>query len=467
MLYVYKNETRVGLLDIQASEPFYGFSYDIEYLALPEARPLSLSLPLTGSRYTGEQAQPYFEGLLPEGEARDAIARRYGISRSSSVKLLEALGRDCAGDVSIISESGADGAGTAPGFSDAPDSGAEAVGSGAAAGYDISPGSDSTRGANRSHEYYPFADAISRISESPRDVMTRIREGTRLSLAGGQEKIALYHSPGESIREGWRIPARGSPSTHIIKPGLLESEYPHITLNEFLCMRAAPECGVQAAFVDILYPETPVIIIKRYDRIITCADVKGRILVSRIHQEDCCQACGIRTDMKYEHDGGPGFRMIRDLLARHAKNPAEDIRMLLKWGVFNYLIGNCDAHAKNLSLLHNADGTVALAPAYDLISTSLYDGRFGEKLSRNMGMRIGGHENLDRVNPEDFKSFAGDIRVRNNQVRKTGEEIMRKLTPAFNAAAQAAEKEGFTGAREISDRILSGCEKRSEMMFST
>ena len=103
-LFVFRGARKVGVLDIEANESFFGFTYDNDYLASSEALPLSVSLPLAETRYPGNRAQAYFEGLLPEGEARDAIARRLGIPRKSSVKLLAALGRDCAGDVTIINE---------------------------------------------------------------------------------------------------------------------------------------------------------------------------------------------------------------------------------------------------------------------------------------------------------------------------------------------------------------------------
>ena len=103
-LSVFCGATKIGSLDMRANEPFLGFTYDSEYLAMPTARPISISLPLSESRFSGDQARPYFEGLLPEGEARNAIARRLGVPRTSSVKLLKALGCDCAGDVSVIED---------------------------------------------------------------------------------------------------------------------------------------------------------------------------------------------------------------------------------------------------------------------------------------------------------------------------------------------------------------------------
>ena len=190
-LNVFRGNVMIGALDIHANEPFYGFTYDDGYLSSPEAAPISLSLPLIGSRYPSDLAQPYFEGLLPEGEARDAISRRLGIPRTSSVKLLRALGRDCAGDISIIDEGG-------------------------------HPQPASTSCAeNDKHPYFPLDGGIARIAQSPREEIPRLQEDMRLSLAGGQEKIALYHNQDDTIEKGWYVPTAGAPSTHIIKPGLL------------------------------------------------------------------------------------------------------------------------------------------------------------------------------------------------------------------------------------------------------
>jgi len=178
-LNVFRGKVKVGSLDILPDEPFYGFTYDSGYLASPSALPVSLSLPLTESRYRGIEAQPYFEGLLPEGDARDAIARRLGISRRSSAKLLQALGRDCAGDISILDET-------------------------------ESPPPDLNQRQKKEQDMYlPLEDGILRIAENPHEEIPRLQENTRLSLAGGQGKIALYHDDTEHIAQGWNIPLYG------------------------------------------------------------------------------------------------------------------------------------------------------------------------------------------------------------------------------------------------------------------
>ena len=430
-LNVYRNDLLVGVLDIQASEPFYGFMYDGEFLSSAEALPLSLSLPLIESRFTFDLSQPFFEGLLPEGDARDAVSRRLGIPPQSSVKLLQALGRDCAGAVSIIGED-----------------------------EQIQPPSKFLD-KSLANLYDRLDSGLEVIARSPRTEIPKIQEDMRLSLAGAQEKIALYHNQNTDIEKGWYIPLHGMPSTHIIKPGLLESQYPDITLNEFICLRAAAACGIQTANVDILYPETPILIIQRFDRVIENNQDDEFDKVTRIHQEDFCQACGIKPSLKYEHDGGPGYKKIRDLLAMFSKQPIEDITRFVKLSVFNYLIGNCDAHSKNFSIFHNTDKTITFAPAYDLIATAIYDGHLGSKLSRNMGMRIGLHENIDKINNEDFTLFAKNIQIHLSQVRNYKDEIMSNLPDALNKATASANDRGFTNAPKLADRSFAECNKRA------
>lgn len=428
MLKVYRSNIVVGTLDVQVGEPFYGFSYDTSYLGTPGALPLSLSLPLMDVRYSGNDAMPYFEGLLPEGDARNAIARRLGISPNSPAKLLKALGRDCAGDIAVLEQ-------------------------------DELP-------HTHAHHYFDLGKDIVCIAENPYEEITQLQERTRLSLAGGQEKIALYHDDEQSLEQGWFIPSLGSPSTHILKPEVLGKRYPNLALNEFLCMRAAALCSIPAAVVDILYPETPMLIVKRYDRVGSNELIDGLAVVHRIHQEDCCQACGIVSSSKYERDGGPGFERIRHVLVRHSAQPACDINALVRLTLFNYLIGNCDAHAKNYSLMQNKNDTVSLAPAYDVLCTTIYDGDHGTKLSRNMAMKIGEHANIDKVSVEDVAGFTRSMKVRPNLTMQIRDDLIDVMKSAFETACDEAVSYGFDAADEVVERIFRGVDERVKVLLA-
>lgn len=252
--------------------------------------------------------------------------------------------------------------------------------------------------------------------------------------------------------------------THILKPGILETRYPHLTLNEFLCLRAAVSCGIPTAEVAILYPQNPLLAVKRYDRAEGQKSNEGFFAIQRLHQEDCCQACGIISENKYERDGGPGFADVRNLLVKHSLQPSADITTFITLGLFNYLIGNCDAHAKNYSLLQNANATVSLAPAYDLICTTIYDGKRGQKLSRSMGMSIGSHENIDRISPEDFKQFAKDLRINLSSIKEISEMLLATLPTAFQKASEEATVLGFHAAEELTKSILEDTKSRTRIL---
>lgn len=67
------------------------FRYSQEYLTSPNARPLSVSLPLRKDEYSQAEAMPFFAGLLQVGELRKRIADYLHISETSAPKLLDAL----------------------------------------------------------------------------------------------------------------------------------------------------------------------------------------------------------------------------------------------------------------------------------------------------------------------------------------------------------------------------------------
>ncbi len=110
--------------------------------------------------------------------------------------------------------------------------------------------------------------------------------------------------------------------------------------------------------------------IERYDRYL----IEGKIC--RLHQEDFCQALGYAYHVKYETDSGPNFSDCIKLITEVSKQPAVDKIMLIRWFIFNYMIGNADAHAKNISLLYppQMKGRPQLAPFYDLVCTTIYKG---------------------------------------------------------------------------------------------
>jgi serine/threonine-protein kinase HipA len=167
---------------------------------------------------------------------------------------------------------------------------------------------------------------------------------------------------------------------------------------------------------------------------------------SSIHQEDFCQAQNIVSELKYQKEGGPSFEQCFALLRNVSTAPVIDLENLLDAAIFNYLVGNNDAHGKNFSLVY-PDNETRLAPLYDVISTIYYP-----ELNTDMAMRIGREYSSDRVVPKDFEQLAKEAGLAKPLVR-------RRVPELATAAMEAPGKIKITD--KVSDEVASIIRKRS------
>lgn len=255
-----------------------------------------------------------------------------------------------------------------------------------------------------------------------------LNEASRLSLAGTQNKVGLAHRPGLSLYEGWLRPLDSAGSTHILKVSSRD-DYSYF---EFLCMRAARSCGIKAAATDLLKLTVPVVCSERFDRIAVEGD-EGLKVVRR-HQEDFAQAFGLSSASKYAELAGGTLRAIARLLRETAEQPIKDIEALARLACFNYLIGNCDNHLKNLSLLYSEDWfEVGLAPAYDLVCTTWFP-----DLTREMGAAIGGVTTIDNVVPVDVQKLASELEIPARRLSSICSELAECIVDAVYEAVEEA-----------------------------
>lgn len=352
-LVVHLHGQHVGILEQDASGRL-GFSYDDRWLAEKGARPLSQSLPLEPRRFGHREARPFFAGLLPEASARERVARALGTSARNDFSLLDRLGGECAGAVTLLPE-------------DEP--------------FDVSA---------QTYKALTESDLLTLLRELPRRPLLAGSHGVRLSLAGAQDKLALARLE----PDGFALPLGGAPSTHLLKTPIRDLE--DTVVNEAFCLELAARLGLETARVEILELEgEQTLLIERYDR---ARGVNGEI--RRLHQEDFCQALGIVPENKYEADGGPSLAACFELLARASSSPARDRLKLLDAAVFNLLIGNHDAHGKNFSLLYRKNATI-LAPCYDILSTAIYP-----TLAERLAMKIGGEYDAEKIYLRNFERLA-------------------------------------------------------------
>ncbi len=335
------------------------FAYDGGWAANPSAAALSVSLPKRLEPFPPRACRPFFEGLLPEGAQRDAVAAALGVSPANEFELLERLGGEVAGALTLWP------AGETPPALEA-------------AGPPTGLSDDE------------LAGLLARLDARPFLAGTR---GLRLSLAGAQSKLPVVLVDGRIA-----LPAPGQPTTHILKPPIARFEA--TTENEAFAMRLAASLGLEAAPVAPYQVGAgpPCLLIGRYDR---RREPDG--VVRRLHQEDFCQALGVVAGRKYAAEGGPGFRQCFDLVRRACSRPAVELLKLLDAAILQVLLGNADAHGKNYSLLYREDG-IALTPLYDLLSTVAWP-----ELSPVFAMKVARRATLEELRRGDWDRFARDM----------------------------------------------------------
>lgn len=359
------------------------FVYDADWLADASAPALSISLPKQEQPFGRRACQAFFGGILPEESQRIAIARALGVSADNEFRLLEHLGGEVAGALTLLPEG-------------------------------ETPEPPSTA-APRPLDDNELVQLLDRLPMRP---MLAGEGGLRLSLAGAQSKLPVLVIDGQIA-----LPAPGQPTSHILKPPI--ARFAGTTENEYFCMSLARAIGLDVAEVEMRsVADGSFLLISRYDRAVSPS---GQLV--RLHQEDFAQALGVPSHRKYASEGGPTFPDCFALLRRAATRPPRDILRLLDAAIFNLIIGNADAHAKNFSLLHE-DGAVTLAPLYDLLSTVMYP-----ELSPKLAMKIGGKSMLEEIEARHWERFAADAQLGapfvRNRVRLLGEAVTAAIAGDF------------------------------------
>jgi serine/threonine-protein kinase HipA len=409
-LAVYLKDERVGVLT-DSDEPV--FAYDSEWLKGGAPCPLSRQLPLQSEPFSGRVVRGFFAGLLPEAEPRIRIAAILGISAGNDFALLERIGGECAGAVSLL------------------------------------PEGTSAPQENGRLRWLDESELAAIIEQLPQRPLMAGEEGIRLSLAGAQIKLPVVLSTTAPEAEPRvALPLDGTPSTHIIKPE--PARFPGLAANEAWCMALAQQLGLDAAEAwSRTIGKTPCLIVKRYDRQAADSD-----LARRLHQEDFCQAMGFPPARKYQQEGGPSLRDCFALVREWSSAPVLDIVRLLDALIFAALTGNADAHAKNFSFLY-AGTTRRMAPLYDQVCTLAWP-----ELSKSLSMKIGSAASLAEVSPEHFKQLSAEARLGWPMVRERLANLSTRMAESIRRAESPADPEntGSTTSR-LTSLILPRAER--------
>jgi len=363
---------------------------------------LSCSLPV---RNREQDPTNFFDGLLPEGQFRAVLAANASLHVRDTYGLLTRYGRDVAGALMI-----------------------------ADADHDL---------ATRPGSVEPLSEAglEAEVAALPTRTLG-IHEDSELSIAGMQNKILLVRLNDRS----WGRPIAGAPSTHIIK--LDSQSHPGVVAAEAAAMKLARAVGLTTVDVELRrVGAIDCIFVERFDREV----VDG--LTHRIHQEDACQALGLPPDQKYElagrgvrrSGGGPEFSQVAAILDKHASDQSHELEQLAKVAAFTAIIGNSDAHGKNLAFLHRKRGEITLAPLYDTVPTVMFP-----RLKDEAAMTIGGAVNLQTV---DSSAIARETRLWNFDPERS----VSAASDVAKALIEAIETETIDPDGDVAELVRSRC----------
>jgi serine/threonine-protein kinase HipA len=383
------------------------FEYSKEWVK-NNYHPISISMSTSRGFFNTSETQTFLENLMPEGSFLDTLCYSVGISNKNPFDFFHRFGKECAGALSIFPE-------------------------------------DQLSDAQTSMDYRDITLSLQQIlSKRLVDVPNLIAAtNARISLAGAQNKLAVKLENGHCF-----VPAENSfsPTDHILK--MSSGKYENLVLNELFCLELAKEIGLPA--VDAIYQkiaDKDVLFLKRYDRV----EKDGKLI--RLHQEDFCQALGCSNIIKYEDMGGPNISECLRLFNNPSFAKADKAKnIFIDSIIFNYIIGNCDGHSKNYSLLydHNAltskNNSFTLSPIYDVLCTLAYP-----ELTSNMAFSIGGEQDIKNINVKNWHLFAERVRLGPESLKERCSKITSSIDNSLNKLID--KHENIYGAKDFYDKL--------------
>lgn len=418
-LSILMNGQLVGHL-IRNTSGVLTFDYDQTWLDRPQARPISLSLPLVKQHYEGSVVYNFFDNLLPDDlQIRERIRKKYQIPTTQPFDLLATIGRDCVGAIQVIT-------GDIPTF-------------------------------KKEIKYHPLtttelADTLKNFQNAPLG-MSNNHEPFRISLAGAQAKMAFLRHNGK-----WCKPLGTTPTTHIFKLPIGHLDHWGIDLsdsceNEWICSQIANAFNLATAKCEVkTFKDIKVLIVERFDRKIA----KDKTWLMRLPQEDMCQVLGISSDNKYQSRQGPGIKTIMDKLLASRK-ASEDRDNFFRAQVLFWLLAAIDGHAKNFSVFIEPTGHFSLTPLYDILSVHplMADKRLQRK-DVQMAMALEGKNRHYKWHTAQRRHFIETAHKAYYSVEKAEQILVEMLNQVDDVITKVSRQLPSNFPKNISQPIFDG-----------
>jgi serine/threonine-protein kinase HipA len=421
-LMVSLNRIKVGTLSKDKNGGLH-FSYTEQWMERPGTRPISLSLPITKQKYSGDVVYNFFDNLLPDNpNIRNKIQARFNVGSGHSFDLLAAIGNDCVGAIQLSSKQ------------------PESVNP---LNYNVLSEQEIEK-LLQGYKHTPLGMEID-------------DDDFRISIAGAQEKTALLR-----IEQQWTKPIGATPTSHIMK--LPMGELPQVGIdltdsceNEFICLELARAFGFNVANSEVLYfGDQKVLSVERFDR----KYASDGTWLMRLPQEDFCQAMGVSSAQKYQFDGGPGIADCLKLLT--ASSQAEDRETFFKTQIFFWLIAAIDGHGKNFSVFLEPENRYRMTPLYDILSAYPVMSKKAlqpQKIKMAMSLKSKNtHWKWSNIQPRHFVSTAEHVKY---PVDKAISHYEYFIDNVESAIAKVEGKIASNFPAYVAEAIFSGLRKQA------
>lgn len=410
---VYAGKKQVGSLIFEQPKICL-FEYTASWIA--EGYPVSPHIPFEGE-IPANTVVNFIRNLFPEGSAFELLLESEHLSKNNLYAILTAIGRDTAGALTF-------GAGQRP------------------------------------------QTALREVTDS--ELTKRLDGNTdvalwdgkfRLSVAGVQNKLNVYVDV-----HGALFLADGKyASTHILK--FSSPDYPSVVINELYCMTLAGAVGLTVPKVSVRnFGTHSALLVQRFDRRITEQGVDKR------HMIDGCQALDFPPEYKYEQNFGSGRDVahIRDGVnlarlfefAKTTSVPAVTTQSIIDWVLFNLIIGNSDAHGKNISFFVTASGGLSITPFYDLVSV-VFEASQQPKLDTRLAMAIGDNFDINKTTAYDLLSMAEDAQIKFSLLKRRLDSLAlrcRNQARRLDMSGHPLSKEQNAQVDALSQLVVQRCD---------
>jgi serine/threonine-protein kinase HipA len=380
----------------------YFLQYDEQWLTQPGSFVLSPQFPLQREEFRGHVVKVFFENLLPEGDSLEDILSVLQLRNAETLDIMGALGQELPGILSIL-----------------PDG--------------VTPQ------AAQQYQSLSLPDLKERLQaqrERRMPLLLSNQQHTSMSIAGAQPKMGLrYVAPKGKQVEQFFESVGATPSTHILKPDSLQPRYQPSAINEYACMKLARALKLPVPDVWLVRVPEAAFVVQRYDRV----EVDGNIICK--HQIDGCQILGVGPGWKYERTARLVTLPLIINALRDLRITGADMLQVQRWVMLNFLIGNSDAHGKNISVMLSPQG-VSLAPFYDLLNVRVYG-------DEGLALHIGGAETFEEVNLSAWQDWCEDCSFGFAPVRKALMKMAQNILPAWAKVKAELLKDAQITAPEI------------------